>query len=52
MNKKRNRKRQLYERKGYSKSWIEQRERGIATRHNLTDEWIREQLVYVFGHSK
>lgn len=30
---------QIYEKKGYSKSWIEQRERGIATRHNLTDEW-------------
>lgn len=30
---------QIYERKGYSKSWIEQRERGISTRHNLTDEW-------------
>ena len=30
---------QLYEKKGYSKSWIEQRERGISTRHNLTDEW-------------
>lgn len=30
---------QSYERKGYSKSWIEQRERGITTRHNLTDEW-------------
>jgi hypothetical protein len=29
----------LYEKKGYSKPWIEQRERGIATRHNLTDEW-------------
>jgi hypothetical protein len=29
----------LYEKKGYSKSWVEQRERGIATRHNLTDEW-------------
>lgn len=29
----------IYEKKGYSKSWIEQRERGIATRHNLTDEW-------------
>ena len=29
----------LYEKKGYSKSWIEQRERGITTRHNLTDEW-------------
>jgi len=30
---------QLYEKKGYSKSWIEQREKGIITRHNLTDEW-------------
>lgn len=29
----------LYEKKGYSSSWIEQRERGIITRHNLTDEW-------------
>lgn len=29
----------IYEKKGYSKSWIEQRERGITTRHNLTDEW-------------
>lgn len=29
----------IYEKKGYSKSWIEQRERGIATRHNLVDEW-------------
>jgi len=30
---------QTYEKKGYSKSWIEQRERGITSRHNLTDEW-------------
>lgn len=30
---------QIYERKGYSKTWIEQRERGIVSRHNLTDEW-------------
>ena len=29
----------IYEQKGYSKTWIEQRERGITTRHNLTDEW-------------
>ena len=29
---------QIYEKKGYSNSWIEQRERGITTRHNLTDE--------------
>ncbi|MBQ1387301.1 Bro-N domain-containing protein [Candidatus Saccharibacteria bacterium] len=31
--------RSLYEQKGYPKSWIEQRERGIATRHRLTNEW-------------
>ena len=30
---------ELYEKKGYSKSWINTRERGIATRHSLTDEW-------------
>ena len=30
---------QIYEKKGYAKSWIEQRERGITTRHSLTDEW-------------
>ena len=30
---------ELYEKKGYSKSWINMRESGIATRHNLTDEW-------------
>ena len=30
---------ELYEKKGYSKSWINMRDRGIATRHNLTDEW-------------
>ena len=35
---------EIYERKGYSKAWIEQRERGITTRHNLTDEW-RERGV-------
>ena len=30
---------QIYERKWYSKAWIEQREKGIIARHNLTDEW-------------
>jgi len=34
-----NRMKELYEKKGYSKSWILQREKGIVTRHNLTDEW-------------
>jgi hypothetical protein len=29
----------LYEKKGYSKDWIDKRLRGIAVRQNLTDEW-------------
>ncbi len=31
--------RKIYAEKGYSKSWIQQRERSIATRNKLTDEW-------------
>ena len=30
---------QLYEKKGYSKNWVDKRIRGIAIRQNLTDEW-------------
>ena len=29
----------IYEQKGYSKSWIDKRLRGIAVRQDLTDEW-------------
>lgn len=29
----------LYEKKGYDKSWIDKRMRGISVRHSLTDEW-------------
>ncbi len=29
----------LYEKKGYSKGWIDKRLRGIAIRQDLTDEW-------------
>lgn len=29
----------LYQQKGYSEAWIKQRERGIVSRHSLTDEW-------------
>ncbi|MEI6345758.1 MAG: Bro-N domain-containing protein [bacterium] len=29
----------LYEKKGYSKGWIDKRIRGIAIRQSLTDEW-------------
>ena len=30
---------ELYEQKGYSKTWIDKRLRGIAVRQDLTDEW-------------
>ncbi len=30
---------EMYEKKGYSKSWIDKRLRGIAVRQDLTDEW-------------
>ena len=30
---------EMYEKKGYDKDWIEKRARGIAIRHTLTDEW-------------
>lgn len=40
----------LYEEKGYSKSWIDKRLRGIAIRQYLTDEWkergITEETNY------
>jgi DNA-damage-inducible protein D len=29
----------LYEKKGYDKSWIDKRMRGVSVRHSLTDEW-------------
>lgn len=35
----------LYEQKGYSKSWIEKRLRGMAIRQGLTDEWGGERGV-------
>lgn len=31
--------RHIYREKGYSESWIQQRERAIAARNKLTDEW-------------
>lgn len=31
--------RSIYEAKGYPKDWIDKRERGVAVRHTLTDEW-------------
>ncbi len=35
---------QLYEQKGYSKSWIDKRLRGIAVRQDLTDEWRKRDV--------
>jgi hypothetical protein len=34
----------LYELKGYSKSWIDKRLRGIAVRQDLTDEWKKRDV--------
>ncbi len=31
---------EIYEKKGYPKDWIEKRMRGISVRHKLTDEWF------------
>lgn len=40
----------IYEKKGYSKEWIDKRLRGIAVRQDLTDEWkkrgIQEQIDF------
>src|SRR3989339_360313 len=35
---------ELYEKKGYSKEWIEKRLRGIAIRQELTDEWKQREI--------
>ena len=35
----------LYEEKGYPKSWIEKRIRGIAIRQELTDEWQQRDVA-------
>ncbi len=36
---------ELYEQKGYSKSWIDKRLRGIAVREDLTDEWKKRGVT-------
>ncbi len=36
----------LYEKKGYSKGWIDKRIRGIAVRQGLTDEW-KERGIFL-----
>jgi len=35
----------LYEKKGYSKEWIDKRLRGIAIRQELTDEWAERSIT-------
>ncbi|MCX6750110.1 MAG: Bro-N domain-containing protein [Candidatus Pacearchaeota archaeon] len=35
---------ELYEKKGYSKAWIDKRLRGIAIRQDLTDEWKKRGI--------
>ncbi len=35
----------LYEQKGYQKSWIDKRLRGIAVRQDLTDEWTKRGVT-------
>ena len=36
---------ELYEKKGYPKEWIDKRLRGIAIRQNLTDEWKKRGIT-------
>ena len=36
---------ELYEKKGYPKDWIDKRIRGMAIRQNLTDEWKRRGIT-------
>src|SRR3989339_1409237 len=36
---------ELYEQKGYSKSWIDKRLRGIVVRQDLTDEWKKRGVT-------
>ena len=41
----------IYEQKGYSKSWIDKRLRGIAVRQDLTDEWKKRGIKSQEGFS-
>ena len=36
---------EIYEKKGYSKSWIDKRLRSIAVRQDLTDEWKKRGIL-------
>jgi len=39
-----NRAKEIYEKKGYQKGWIDKRMRGIAVRNTLTDEWKEREI--------
>ncbi len=39
-----NRAKKYYEKKGYSKEWIDKRIRGIAVRQDLTNEWKKREV--------
>jgi prophage antirepressor-like protein len=39
-----NRAKEIYEKKGYQKDWIDKRMRGIAVRNTLTDEWKERDI--------
>ena len=39
-----NRAKDIYEKKGYSKDWVEKRMRGISVRNTLTDEWKEREI--------
>ena len=41
----------IYEKKGYSKEWIEKRARGIAIRHDLTGEWSSRGVKSKLGYA-
>lgn len=41
----------LYEKKGYPKDWIDKRLRGMAVRHDLTDEWLQRGAKSSFEYA-
>ena len=43
---------ELYEKKGYPKDWIDKRLRGIAIRQNLTDEWKERGITEISQQEK
>jgi DNA-damage-inducible protein D len=46
-----NRAKEIYEKKGYEKDWIDKRMRGIAVRNTLTDEWKERDVKKGFEYA-